>query len=505
MESFFSEEFNIYSNDTLTLFKYFNDEKKFINNNFNILKNNNNFLEFILPNQEYLEQVFKLDPLFIYKILDFFDTNYDTCSLKKNNIYDLLNKKNYPTIEYIWDSFKDVNIDIINEKAINEKAINEIYNNSENYFYFLFNQLWLKKREFKSINNNQLQTLGEQLLVCYYYNLFYTNNKDFLINKQSNYENFFKVINVYTKFKFDHDNKTIIFDPIEKQENVVCNDFREKLKLFFHFSLENKIVNKKMIIWFYVFFKKYLTKQLQNDYLFIIYKTNINITGFINNIFKVLGKEFYEYTEEDIKDIFDNFKQTEYIYKVEDDDLLFLNNSDLFEITNNIFLLKKLNQQNQDDYELINIKALDNISLENLYFIFLISPLKNSLQTVVKKIKDITQNNIYNLQKIESDDIFYIYNSCVLKNFNKEYILFTNENVFRNDLTNFIDIKNFFNIEILFYKIIMYLNNYEIIPKLNLNLKKNIEFYKFDLYNIKKIYLSIYPSEEENINGYKKT
>lgn len=501
MESFFSEDNNIYSNNIITLFKYFNEDEHFIKNNFNLLKNNNNFIEFILPNETYLKQAFEYDQLYIYKIIDFFNSRYNVYDLKKKNVYELLNNKNYSTIEYIWNSLKDFNIELTNENLINK-----IQNNADEYFFFLLNQLWLKKNEQKVIDNENLQTLGEQILICYYYNMFYTKNKDFLINKKTNYENFLKIINVYNNnFKIDYEDKNISFNPIPKNEKIICNSNLNKLKLFFYFALENKIINKNIIIWFFIFFKQHITKQLQNDYLSIIYNTNPNLIGFINNLFKTFKKEYYEYTEEEIEEIFESFKNDEYIFKLEDDDVMFENDIDLFKITNNIFLLKDLNKRNDEVYSFIKTDFLDTLKIENLFFIFLLSPLENSLDTIVEQIKDITHHVFHTLKEIGDKNPFYFYNSCILKNFNTIDFFFDNDKIFSSNLNNFSEIENYFDIEVLFLKILFFLNNYEIIPKLNLNLKKNINYYKFDLHIIKKIYLTIYPFEKNNLDGYQKS
>lgn len=443
------------------------------------------FLELILPYEELLEKIFKYDSLYIYNIIDYFKNNQDVIDKKKNYIKELLNENNLTLLNYFLE-------DSIDDSSEYEKKniYKDIILNKQFYFSVLFNNIWLNNLKSFVISNNNLTLMAKQILIVYYHNEFYSKNKiDQTMFDNDTYLDFLKLIVKYKHVYIDINNEDVILKKIDKLY-ISEESGNNMLRIFFNFCLDNKYINKNLLSWFFVLFYKDIPKYLYNDFYYIIIGINHNVLGIISKILNYIGIDFYKYDknkfDELVKNIVDN---NDYLSKIYEN-LKFDNSIDLTDITNNIYLIKKMYEIQQDIYIFLSDIELNKLNMNQYYIFILTSPLDNAWNTNIY----ITNNYI-----TFTPDLINIYNSVESRNFTGNCTFITNENIVRIKNIE----KNLYNNNILFDKyinflnVIAYLSNFEILP-----FNKSIILSDYSLQKIIDQYLKLFPKEKHILNNY---
>jgi hypothetical protein len=443
------------------------------------------FLEFILPYKQILEKIYLKDSLYIYNIIDFYKNNEDIIEKKKNFIKEFLNENNLNLITFLLRNSIDDNNN--NELLSIHKGI---IINKEYYFARLFNQIWLNNFKNFEISNINLILMAKQVLILYYFNEFYNIDKiDQTMFNNDLYQDFLKVLVKYKLVYNDINETDINLKTFEEVPTINEN----KIKLFYKFCLDNKLMNKNLLTWFFIIFHKELPKYLYNDFYYIILEIKHNILEVISKILLYVGIDFYKYNKikfnELIKNISDNHDYLGKIYE----NLKFDNTLDYENITNNIYLIKKIYEIQEDIYTFLYDLELEKLELDQYYMFIITSPLDNSWNSNLYSIDYNITENFMQLLKI--------YNSIECKNFSGNCMFLTLSGIKRiknieKELIDQIDL-NFFDKYILFINIIKYLSNFEIIPY-----NKEIILFDYSLNNIIKDYLSIFPKEKLLIYNY---
>lgn len=427
----------------------------FLNNISDLSLKNNSILELVLTNDEMLEYVFKRDPLYIYKIIDFFNNNENFINKKQNNIKMFLNENNLELLEFIY---KNQVVDNYNREKANISK--NIILNRDFFFTFIFNQIWIKNLDNFYISNNDFEVMSKQILILYYYNMFYNKERiDQIQFDNELYQDFLKLLIKYKSVYILLNNDMLILKTIEKKNYNNPN----KLKLFFYFCITNHLVNKNLLTWFFVLFYDNIPKYLHNDYYYIILNINRNILGVISKILKYANIDFYKYDEIKFNELIKNISENnDYLYRL-NEDLKFNNDINYSSITNNILLIQKLQQLYDQPYIFLYDIDLKQLDITKYHMFLLLSPLENAWKTSIYDINTQCLGIINNKEALLNDDsllnLIKIYNSTICVNFKGTC----------NFLTPF-GIKKIFNIE-----------KNMILPDFDFNLfDKEIFFYKYN-------------------------
>lgn len=489
-------------NNKFDLYYALNDSS-FLDNISDFSLKKNSILELIITNENLLESVFKKDSLYIYKIIDFFNNNVNYISKKQNNIKMFLNENNLELLEIIYKNHVVDNYNIEKENISKNIILNKDF-----YFTFIFNQIWIKNLENFYISSKDFEIIAKQMLIVYYYNMFYNKDKiDQIQFDNELYQDFLKLLIKYKSVYILLNNDSLILKTIEKK----FYNNENKLKLFFYFCISNHLVNKNLLTWFFVLFYDNIPKYLHNDYYYIILNINKNLLGVISKILKYANIDFYKYDEMKFNELIINISENnDYLYRL-NEDLNFNNDINYASITNNILLIQKLQQLYDQPYVFlsdINIKQLD---INKYHMFLLLSPLENSWKTSIYDINTKCQNIVNKFEEDLNEDsllnLIKIYNSSICVdfkgtcNFLTPFGVKTVFNIEKNMILTDFDF-SIFDKEIFFINIINYFNIYEIIPIFKKNIQSIIDSYIFTLKKYIDIYINIFPKEKQHILEY---
>lgn len=478
-------------------------DDNFLDNVSQFSLNKNSILELILTNENLLESVFKKDPLYIYKIIDFFNNNENYISKKQNNMKMFINENNLELLEIIYKNHVVDNYNI--EK---ENISKNIILNKDLYFTFIFNQIWINNLEQFYISSKDFEIISKQMLIVYYYNMFYNKEKiDQIQFDNELYQDFLKLLIKYKSVYILLNNDSLILKTIEKK----FYNNENKLKLFFYFCISNHLVNKNLLTWFFVLFYDNIPKYLHNDYYYIILNINKNILGVISKILKYANIDFYKYDEMKFNELIINISENnDYLYRL-NEDLKFNNDINYASITNNILLIQKLQQLYDQPYLFLSDINLKQLDINKYHMFLLLSPLENSWKTSIYDIDTKCQNIVNKFEPELNEDsllnLIKIYNSSICVNFKgtcnflTPFGIKTIFNIEKNMILADFDF-NLFDKEILFINIINYFNIYEIIPIFTKNIQYIIDSYVFSLKKYIDIYINIFPKEKQHILEY---
>lgn len=474
---------------------------------------NDFFLYLIYPNYDIVKHLLKQDELIRFRFIDFFDNNINMIEQRDRKIQEFLIKNDIEHLNVIYNNIKT---DLDNQKLNQLKPlIEDIDTNKNMYLQYILSQLW----DYDVFNIINIEYLTIRLIILYYFNKFMIMERSNDLNIESpdyiefiqlliKYKHLYNVNDDYTTitFRSGQNYEPNAFKDAEAKQHTM--DEKEKIILHFFYSLTNpELINQNVISWFYIFFSSFIPNAFHNDILYIILGFKKNTIGFVTQILKSFNKDYNEITEVDKENIIKIIKN-DYIFKQNE---IVENAKTIKDNINNIILINNYNKNFKNKFQLLTNIDKNEITVERMFFIIDYDPLKESWQSIANKIKK-TEMKFQNMD-IDIFKLLQIYNSVQLKDFIKKTtnVILPNgqykqislktgtENLNISDHNNL----NLFDINIIFYNLLLFLNNFEIIIFNNkLSLYDSMNKYNTDINTIKQLFQSIYPSKDF-YNGYK--
>lgn len=443
------------------------------------------FLENFYVFEDLILRLLKRDPLFRYRLIDFFKDNYVNIT-EKREIIKKFHKQNIGLYSKIMEFCKD-DTDISDNTL---SVYNDIDVNMDLFRSYIFSSLW-KPNYFIHID---IQKLSNRLLLLYYFNLYIIKNRSNELKIED--ENYVEFLKFLTKNKNEYFinkefNNIIFRKDLKKQDYCIENG---DVLYYFNDCKHPSMVNKNVITWFFIIFNKSIPRELYNDFLYIILGFKKNTIGAVVNLMKKLGKPIIDITEKEKEEISKVIKNN-YVFRENDE---IENPPDIHMYINNVILLNK-----KTDVVDLFLLIPDVFVKENFFFIQEKDPLKTTKEELEFFIKETcrkfekTNISLKNLAKIHNALMFKKIEDCsqpmIMENgtlINLWLSKLVNEE-YDKEYTKMIDkkclfytmLKNLFNFEILLpnFKDIDSVNNYfrdvnyfkEIFEKLN----KKISFY----------------------------
>lgn len=506
----FVKEELTYENDTaFYLYKILNESEEI--GKYKDYYHNPAFIELLLNDTTLLKRVFKEEPMLIYNIIDYFKTHNYVIDKKQNSLIELIDDPNFEILSTLWDYVKDQDFNY--DELVDDGSYFDLINNMElnvtEYYYFLFNQKWLKdQNNLVELQDPEIALLSEQLINSYYYNLINKKKEIEALNIDDDLLTEYQRIEVKTSDAFSYNKKGELFFKkllVPKIKLNLYDHSRENklnlLKSFFRFCLFENHVNKELISWFYVFFHDYISTHVMNDYFQIISDVkNKNLLNYVMRILKYLEKDFFQHNEKKFRDfIFNLENNTDYLGRINEN----LNEHEVYEhknVVNNIFIVGQLKRMELGYYSFLDNLKLEELSIDSFHFILTQSPLEHSWTSQIFKIEK--KSIIMKENTCVLSDAEQLYNSIAIRNCNPENYLFLKKNILIKNLETKDLLKNKFDLEILHYNLLRLFFYHSLIPVSGKSLKENINTHKYSLQSIKNLYIKIWPSDKKIINGY---
>lgn len=494
--SYLFQSEKIYSENILSFYNFFYKENplEYINNS---VLENPFFLYLVYPSEKIIKELFYKNDLLRFRFIDFFTENLDLIDQREIKINNFLKNNDIAHIENIFSKIKtDIDIKYMNEIKY---LIDDVVENKEMYLNWLINKTFKIYFSRSFIN---IKLLSVRLLILYYFNKFFIKERSYQLKTDDpdyieftrlliKYRDFYSINLDYTSIKFKNDDTPT--------PNLTTKEY---LLMRFFDSLRNpSLIDRKIITWFYIFFSDDIPNEIQNDILYIILGSNVkkNTIGLIMQILKAYNKDYSELSEEEKEDIIKNIKN-DYVFKQSE----FPSNFNYDDYINNILLIKKLSDNNEN-YEFLKNINYDDIENNNLFFILHCDPLEETWSSIKNKILKIETK--FNNLNLPVEKLIKIYNSITYTDINKKEI-----NVIKKDGEYVLEdigillesSPSLFDGNILFYNFILFLNNYEILLLNNkTDVINNIKSYNTNIETLKNIFKSIKPNKDF-YNGYQR-
>lgn len=437
-----------YTHETIkTLFNFLNNQDYLLKNiNKNIIYNNN-FIKhlFVRPDlSKALKNKFDLLDLYYEKI------NLENDKYKIEQIYKTINIEIY---DNVWEIIK-------NENFYEDKENLEILNNDLDFYkYFILNKKWVEKKKFKFDNKN-IDLILKELLLMYYDDLF-LNDKELIIDNNKDYDKYIYLISFF---------KDIYNKGFYKKINVSYNDnsLENNYLNFLYFCVQNKLVNKNLIMWTYIICNEIIEDSIINDYFFVIINQKEDSLGFIEKILQYYDEDYVFLNEEKLNKILDTISDEKILGKIREELNL---DYDIKSIFNNINFLKIFNKNNSNmRYQFIDKFDIEKININFFFVFFILTPLELNLDLFKIKMREVKKKTEIikedtELIKILNSLFFFnnkndVFECIYINSFDKEIKRLKYENV-----SNYFEeiINTNFNKTLLFDRIVNFFGNHEII------------------------------------------
>lgn len=471
------------------------DSVKFVNN----IQNLNNvdksiliqdsFLDLVIYHDSWLENLFKKDCLYVFKIIDFFYQNIQIFKNKTNLIKEYMRSKYFNLDNYFFNHFiTDNDLNSINQEFIN--LINNIKIDKEKYIAYMIQKFW--ENNISHIYED-INFIGMIMILKYFYTIYYSTDKINQIDFSDSYQNFIKFYVKYNHIILNITEDKIYFQnspKIPPQENT-----KDNILSFFHFCIENDYINMNILNWFFVIFGKELNTILYNDYFGIILNINNYDNGLVINVLKYIDMDYYNIDKQKLDNFLSSVKSSDdYYFKVKED-LHFENIDTIKSVINNIFLLKQIKDNKEIDFNFIK-KIKEQGITKDLFFIFpLINPLEESYFENIPIYKGFN-NSLKNL-----NFSYKVLNTIILNETSDQYLIFKQDklesiNKFTIDLFKYIDTPSYI------YLLLLKLSDLYIIPVFDISYIENLNSNIINITNVLNLYNKIYPSKKNIINEY---
>lgn len=524
------------------LFEWLNSDNFLSHVDLNRVMASDTLIEFLFSYPSLIKKIIKHNSLYFFTFYDFIKNKDDNNMLERDrqNVKTFYNTYNFEIIERLWETVKgNINIDALARREL----IEDIEIRKEHYYHFLLNQSWLELPKFKY----DVPRLAKQLIISYYDNIYYQDNSDINNFKfdSAEYNEFVKTTinpNYFDVFNLNEHNMirylNITVEELEEDENT---SNKEIIKSYFGFLISIREVNKNILAWFFFYFYHDIPQESVKDYLFIIFNWKKNISGYILRLLDYLDIEYFK-----INNTFDDLiksieKDHDYLFKINEDLRLDMNNFNSEDVINNLYVLKSIsNIRNEDLFtQSESLNTIENIEPKMFFNLNFINPLDDSpasLQLDIDAVfKDFIEKIDSLLEEIDEDSdkkrdetgepdlvrskeptvnkfrrgvllLKKIYNSTIImKDSSKIKKIFSmNNNILFIDYPDFRD--HYYDIDTLTYHMIQLLIAFEIIPIKNETLKKNIENkINISLQDLRNFYISLAKDNIEIYNGYIKS
>lgn len=479
---------------------------------------NEQVIKLILNNTELILKLSEKFSLFSYRIFDYFKENETEIQIKNQTVKNINNLYNRKILNTIW-SLK--NVELTEKDFFNIEEMEKITLKKEKYFFYFLNKICFSNlKEHFIFNSEDTITLFRQVLLAYYDKKYeYVLDIKNLIIDDPKYKNFKNLLckPEYQKTYYFENNKTRLEFKILKPSSALYNKdsdsfikIKNNIKIFFYFLILNKQINLNALKWFFIIFNDEIPLIIQNDYYTVLFDSDPNISSYILKVLKMLNLDIFQMDEEFEILIKKIEEDNDYLGRLEE----YGNNIEEERPINNfrfLEILKIINYNNTDggtenSIFLKNIK-LEDLNVNNLFIFLLHDPFKNSWIDLLNNVNLFENEVNFNVENYCSGDynkLIKIFNTILIKSFSNNIELINPEKEqkffstistidFQRD-TN-INLK-FFDEKILFYYLLQFLINYEIIPYSNKSLNKILSYI-----SLEEI-INFNPELQKKYNGY---